>query len=102
MNLQLIFLCRNVSKQNYSFSDFPFSDTVSDFPHNVDMENYIRDYFHHFQLDKLVRFHTQVNKLEKIGKLSLNQVKSALNRTMKFWIYIYPYQSVMFKPEFTP
>ena len=64
--MQYVF--RNVSKHNYCFSDFPFPDDTTEFPHNVEMENYIRNYVKHFELAKHIHFLTQVNSLKKQGK----------------------------------
>ena len=61
---------RNVSTQNYSFSDFPFPEGTTDYPHNQEMSKYIHDYVKHFDVDKLIRFHTEVNSVEKKGILS--------------------------------
>ncbi|XP_071949689.1 flavin-containing monooxygenase 5-like [Antedon mediterranea] len=57
----------NVSKHNYSFSDFPFPEDVPDFPHNRDMAQYINDYVVNFGLDKLIHFNTKVDRVERSG-----------------------------------
>ena len=58
---------RNVSKQNYSFSDFPFPNDATDFPHNTEMHGYIKRYVDHVELAQLIQFHTQVNSIQKEG-----------------------------------
>eukprot|EP00058_Branchiostoma_floridae_P007408 XP_002592896.1 hypothetical protein BRAFLDRAFT_65482 [Branchiostoma floridae] len=55
----------NVSKHNYSFSDFPFPDDVPDYPHHSHMAKYIADYVMHFGINEVISFQTQVNKIEK-------------------------------------
>lgn len=68
----------NVSKYNYCFSDFPFGDSVPDYPHNVDMAKYIVNYTKHFELDKLIKFNRRVTGLEKTDdgwKLTANEVR---------------------------
>ncbi|XP_078614603.1 flavin-containing monooxygenase 5-like isoform X2 [Branchiostoma floridae x Branchiostoma japonicum] len=55
----------NVSKHNYSFSDFPFPDDVPDYPHHSHMAKYIADYVMHFGINEVISFQTQVNKMEK-------------------------------------
>ncbi|KAK3095314.1 hypothetical protein FSP39_013123 [Pinctada imbricata] len=57
----------NVSKYNYSFSDFPFPDETADFPHHSDMAKYILDYTKHFQLREHIKFRRKVTKLEQTG-----------------------------------
>ncbi|XP_071085256.1 flavin-containing monooxygenase 5-like isoform X1 [Haliotis cracherodii] len=57
----------NVSKYNYSFSDFPFPDDVPDYPHNIDMAKYIADYTTHFKLEDNIQFNTKVLSMEKKG-----------------------------------
>ena len=58
---------RNVSKHNYCFSDYPFPEDTPDYPHNADMQNYIRSYVEHFELTPHIHFLTQVNNLKKCG-----------------------------------
>lgn len=65
--LNVYFPYSNVSKENYSFSDYPFPDETEDFPHNAVMADYVRDYTKHFGVDKLIKFHMQVNKLTRKG-----------------------------------
>ncbi|KAJ8309767.1 hypothetical protein KUTeg_011632 [Tegillarca granosa] len=65
-------------KYNYCFSDFPFGDSVPDYPHNVDMAKYIVNYTKHFELDKLIKFNRRVTGLEKTDdgwKLTANEVR---------------------------
>ncbi|XP_035693857.1 flavin-containing monooxygenase 5-like [Branchiostoma floridae] len=59
------YLLSNVSKHNYSFSDFPFPDDVPDYPHHSHMAKYIADYVMHFGINEVISFQTQVNKIEK-------------------------------------
>ena len=63
----IYFFCRNVSKQNYSFSDFPFPDDVPDYPHHEQMQKYIEDYAENFSLNSHINFHVQVNSVAKTG-----------------------------------
>ena len=53
----------NVSKHNYSFSDFPVPEDVPDFMHHTHMTKYINDYVDHFDLRRHVRFNTSVVRL---------------------------------------
>jgi len=58
----------NVSKYNYSFSDFPFPDSTPDYPHHSDMAKYIKDYANHFKLMERVHFRVKVIQVEKTGE----------------------------------
>eukprot|EP00937_MAST-01D_sp_MAST-1D-sp2_P003262 g3262.t1 len=55
----------NVSKQNYSFSDFPFPPGVPDFPHHTHMARYIESYVQRFSLRPRIRFGQRVVALER-------------------------------------
>ncbi|CAG5136608.1 unnamed protein product [Candidula unifasciata] len=68
----------NVSKYNYAFSDFPFPESVPDYPHHSDMAKYIKDYASHFALNELVHFNLRVVGIEQEGekwKVICNKVK---------------------------
>ncbi|BFZ00517.1 hypothetical protein BsWGS_03556 [Bradybaena similaris] len=69
----------NVSKYNYAFSDFPFPETVPDYPHHSDMAKYIKDYASHFKLNELVHFNLRVVGIEQTEgdkwKVICNKVK---------------------------
>lgn len=62
----LLMFCRNVSKHNYCFSDFPFPDDVPDFPHHTHMAEYINSYAEHFGVRKHISFNTKVTRIEKV------------------------------------
>ena len=65
------FFSSNVSKHNYCFSDFPFPDDATDFPHNKDMAKYIVDYTMHNKLQDVIQFETQARRLEKHGRCNM-------------------------------
>ena len=56
-----------MSKQNYSFSDFPFPEDIPDYPHHEQMQKYIEDYAENFSLNSHINFHVQVNSIAKTG-----------------------------------
>ncbi|CAH1781107.1 unnamed protein product [Owenia fusiformis] len=66
-NFRKIEQSRNVSKQNYCFSDYSFPDDATDFPHNTEMRDYIYGYVKHFKLNEIIEYNTQVEKLERKG-----------------------------------
>jgi len=55
----------NVSKHNYSFSDFPFPDDVQDYPHWSQMAQYVNDYVDHFKIRPHIRFRQTVQRVTK-------------------------------------
>jgi cation diffusion facilitator CzcD-associated flavoprotein CzcO len=46
-----------------------FNEMMSapDYPHNTDMEQYIKDYAKHFKIDEIVKFYRKVVSIEKQG-----------------------------------
>jgi dimethylaniline monooxygenase (N-oxide forming) len=53
----------NVSKHNYCFSDFPFEDSVPDYPHHSQMLRYLEAYASNFRLLPHISFRTTVQSL---------------------------------------
>ena len=53
----------NVSKHNYCFSDFPFDDSVPDYPHHCEMLRYLEAYASHFGLLPHITFNTTVQSV---------------------------------------
>ena len=74
----------NVSKYNYCFSDYPFPEEATDYPHHQEMEQYIVDYAQHFKLPELIRFNTKVVSIRQIGKLKALVSTSTVHR----WIMV--------------
>lgn len=58
----------NVSKYNYCFSDFPFPEDATDYPHHTEMAQYIINYAQHFKLPEIIRFHTKVISISQKGE----------------------------------
>ncbi|KAL8596001.1 hypothetical protein ACOMHN_018313 [Nucella lapillus] len=58
----------NVSKYNYCFSDYPFPDHVTDYPHHTEMAQYIVGYAQHFKLLDFIRFHSKVTRITQKGE----------------------------------
>jgi len=52
--------CRNVSKYNYAFSDFPFPAGAVDYPHHSQMAEYIDQYVDNNQLYNHILYRTRV------------------------------------------
>ena len=63
------YLCRNVSKYNQAFSDYPFPDDAPEFPHHSVMSKYVHDYVKKNGIDKLIRYNLEVVSIEKKGTL---------------------------------
>ena len=61
------FTCINVSKQNYSFSDFPPPKEYPDYCHHTKLRNYLASFVAHHKLETNMVFKKQVNLLEKSG-----------------------------------
>jgi len=59
------FTCINVSKQNYSFSDFPPPTEYPDYCHHTRLRAYLKSYVEHHSLEDKMVFKKQVNLLEK-------------------------------------
>ncbi|MCI0398194.1 MAG: NAD(P)-binding domain-containing protein [Chloroflexi bacterium] len=53
----------NTSRQMMAFSDFPFPDTLPEFPGRADVRQYLDDYVHHFGFQDRIRLNTGVEKL---------------------------------------
>jgi dimethylaniline monooxygenase (N-oxide forming) len=56
----------NVSKYNYCFSDYPFPDETSDYPHHSEMLKYVRSYADKHRIIEKIKFKTQVLNIEGI------------------------------------
>ncbi|GAC1350001.1 MAG: NAD(P)-binding domain-containing protein [Ktedonobacteraceae bacterium] len=54
----------NTSKQTLAFSDFPFPETLPDFPHHSEVLQYLRAYAAHFGLHQYIQFNTAVESVE--------------------------------------
>jgi dimethylaniline monooxygenase (N-oxide forming) len=54
----------NVSKYNYCYSDHPFPNDSSDYPHHSEMYKYIKSYSDRFELDEIIHFNTEVLSIE--------------------------------------
>jgi dimethylaniline monooxygenase (N-oxide forming) len=50
----------NTSKHTLAFSDFPFPETLPDFPHHTEVLQYLHAYSTHFGLQQHIRFNTVV------------------------------------------
>ena len=57
----------NVSKYNYCFSDFPFPDDTTDFPHHAEMYKYVKSYTEKHKLYDEIKFKTEVLQIEGIN-----------------------------------
>jgi dimethylaniline monooxygenase (N-oxide forming) len=53
------------SKHYLSMSDFPMPDSYPEFPHHSLVMDYMRMYVAHFNVDKHIRFNSEVVKIEK-------------------------------------
>lgn len=54
-----------ISSKGYSgYSDFPFPETAPDYPHHTQMADYFRAYAHRFDLERHIRFETEVEHCE--------------------------------------
>lgn len=58
----------NVTKQNYAFSDFMFSDDTQDYPHHWQMAEYIYNYSKKFNLFDNIKFNTKIEIIKPINK----------------------------------
>ena len=47
----------------HSFSDYPFPDNTPDYPHWEDMARYVNDYVDHFDVRRMIRFNTRVDRV---------------------------------------
>jgi len=63
----------NVSKYNYCFSDFPFPDDCSDFPHHSEMYKYVKSYTNKHSITEKIRFKTLVLNIEGFKFFTLNK-----------------------------
>lgn len=57
----------NVSKYNYCFSDHPFPESTTDYPHHSEMFKYIQSYSDKFKLRENIKFKTLITKVEGIN-----------------------------------
>ncbi|XP_077996821.1 dimethylaniline monooxygenase [N-oxide-forming] 2-like [Glandiceps talaboti] len=57
----------NTSKEMVSFSDFPFPEKCTPYVTHKRALKYLQDYAEHFDLEKYIRFNTNVMKLERNG-----------------------------------
>ncbi|XP_067948329.1 flavin-containing monooxygenase 5-like [Watersipora subatra] len=57
----------NVSKYNYAFSDFPFPDDCTEFPHHSTMASYIDKYVEHFGLYNHIEYRTKVLETTRVS-----------------------------------
>lgn len=57
----------NLSKYHMAFSDFPFPDTMPDFPHNKDVFAYLENYAEAFGVDKVIRYQQNVSSVSYRG-----------------------------------
>jgi hypothetical protein len=70
----------NVSKQNYCFSDFPFDDSVPDYPHHTQMLQYLEAYAARFDLLPHIHFNCTVERVSLAdgGGISVTVASCAL------------------------
>ena len=62
----------NTSKQTLAFSDFPLPESLSDFPHNTDVLQYLQNYASHFGLQQYIRLNTVVQSVEPADQWKWN------------------------------
>ena len=55
------------SKKMSEYLDFPMPDEYPDYPSHKQVLDYFRSYARHFDLEKYIRFNTEVKRVEKIG-----------------------------------
>ena len=58
----------NTSKQVMAFSDYPFPDTLPDFPKRADVLQYLNSYADHFDLRSRIRLGTVVEKVAPMAE----------------------------------
>ncbi|KAJ3417566.1 hypothetical protein HDV05_000023 [Chytridiales sp. JEL 0842] len=64
----MLFTHINVSKQNYSFSDFPYSDKTRDYCKHDEISSYFNAYADKFQLREHIKFGVKATRVEPIDK----------------------------------
>jgi cation diffusion facilitator CzcD-associated flavoprotein CzcO len=57
----------DTSKPSISFKDFPMPDHFPDYPHHTEIAAWLRDYADAFGLRERIRFHTTVQRAERLG-----------------------------------
>jgi dimethylaniline monooxygenase (N-oxide forming) len=57
----------NGSRSRSAFTDFPFSETVSDYPTCDQLYDYLQDYADAFKLRDHIRLNTSVNTIRRVG-----------------------------------
>lgn len=53
------------SKSMTQFNEFPFEDNVADFPHNKVLKNYFLSFAEKFDLNKSVRFNSEIKNVDR-------------------------------------
>ncbi|KHN82777.1 Dimethylaniline monooxygenase [N-oxide-forming] 5 [Toxocara canis] len=62
----------NTSKELTAYSDYPPPADAPNFMHNTELMNYFRSYAQHFDLQKYIRFHTEVTSIKRNENFEAN------------------------------
>ena len=80
----------DTSKPSISFKDFPMPDHFPDYPHHTEIAAWLRDYADAFGLRERIRFHTTVQRAERLKGAGYSDVTTEVEAAGP-WYYAEDY-----------